>query len=124
MQSRRNLDKSFELPWCIFKKYKFILIVFCQIFHSFCLFYPLQLEITKVVNCGDPSANVSAMNQEFLTASPPSSTVYLTVASVKCIQPFTFADGGTSKNITCLATETWSQFSLCLGNLSKYLYIQ
>ncbi len=67
----------------------------------------LCLSTILVIDCGDPTTNLSSAEIALANSSPPSATVYLTVLSIVCERGFAFANGNKTNIITCNSVKLW-----------------
>ncbi len=65
------------------------------------------------MDCGNPTGNITALKQQYLSGTAPGLTTYLESTFVKCIVGYKWWDGILTKNITCLATGRWSLLAAC-----------
>ena len=75
------------------------------------------------MDCGDPTSNVTNMNHEFQSGSAPSPSIYQKTSTLRCRAGYRFADGFSSKVITCQANGAWSAFTACQGMLLFKLFL-
>ncbi len=78
--------------------------------------------IKIVVDCGDPSMNITLQNMEYVSGSPPAVTSYLSSQVLKCQAGFRWSDTTTVKNITCQANQFWSPIPACVGTKKIFLH--
>ena len=69
--------------------------------------FPFLLNI-EVIDCGDPSSNLTLKKLRYKTGSPPQITYYLITTNIVCDVGYRFDDGELVKNITCNANGRWS----------------
>ncbi len=69
------------------------------------------------VNCGDPTSNITNMNNEFETGTKPNPTTYQSSSTLRCRAEYKYADGSSSKSINCQANGAWSSFTTCQSML-------
>ena len=68
----------------------------------------------KAVECGDPSANLTAQHLKLQSGSI-GPTNYYSSPKVECDYAWFFEDGSDWYNMTCLGSSTWSTLFQCIG---------
>ncbi len=69
------------------------------------------------MDCGNPTVNITNMNNEYLTGTPPGPSTYQSTSNLRCRAGYKFGDGSASKLITCQANGAWSTLTACQGML-------
>ncbi len=67
------------------------------------------------MDCGDPTTNLTSLNQEFASGTSPGSTAYPTTFIVKCRTGYMFPDGTTSKNMISNRDGSWGYQPTCIS---------
>ena len=67
----------------------------------------------QVVDCGDPTSNITNQLQEFVSGSKPNPTTYSLSTNLKCKIGYRYTDGYAQKSITCQASGSWMSISSC-----------
>ncbi len=65
------------------------------------------------VDCGNPSMNMSYLERQFTSGSPPASTAYLSSVVIECFSGYRWADSSSNKTMTCAANGIWSAIPTC-----------
>ncbi len=81
--------------------------------------FKLHLYFTKfiVVDCGDPSSNLSITNKIYYTGSPPLITKYLQSIEISCAMGYLYLDGSFRKNQSCSENGVWLATIACSRKL-------
>ncbi len=70
--------------------------------------------LSAAVDCGQPTSNLTSLNQIYLTGTQPGATTYQSTSAVVCIPGWKWSDGSVgSKTLTCAASARWNTFSTC-----------
>ncbi len=75
-----------------------------------------------MINCGDPSLNLTLEKKTFLSGSAPFSFAFETIPSITCLQGFLMDSINSTYKMSCTATGLWSTGPACNGRL-KYKHI-
>ena len=67
----------------------------------------------EAVDCGNPTANLTLLLQQWFTVAP-GTFVYQSTAAVRCNPGYQFPDAATNKALNCLATGSWDFQPTCL----------
>ena len=71
--------------------------------------------INQGMDSGDPTTNLTSLNQEFASGTAPGSTIYPATFTVKCKTGFMFPDGTTSKTMTTNVDGSWGYQVACIS---------
>ena len=72
----------------------------------------------KVIECGDPSSNLSNKNIRYISGSSPALNTFPNSVELGCVIGFKFFDGSLMKNITCASNGNWIDAQVqCSGNI-------
>ena len=71
--------------------------------------------MSKAIDCGDPTSNLSTIFQDIKTGSPPSVKSFGGTMMVQCITGYKFIDGAEFKLSNCTAVGKWELSEICNG---------
>ena len=66
-----------------------------------------------VVDCGDPTANMSSQNLRTLSGSSPSATTFSSVLLIVCAPGSYFLDFSFNQTIICTIEGAWTELPFC-----------
>ncbi len=69
----------------------------------------------NVIDCGDPSLNLTNLHQHYISGSVPTSTLILITTWVICDSGYFWKDGSLQKNLSCMANGIWNNLVPCIG---------
>ena len=69
--------------------------------------------MSAVIDCGDPTANMSTTNVRHLSGSAPSSTSYASVLLLVCAPGSYFLDFSFNQTIACTINGDWTPLPFC-----------
>ena len=67
----------------------------------------------KVIDCGNPTANLSNEYKRHETGSVPPFTYYTFTNNIQCMVGYKFADSSSVNTITCDASGKWTASPIC-----------
>ncbi len=76
----------------------------------------------EAVDCGDPSANLTLLLQQWFSVAPGTFT-YQSTAQARCGPGYQFPDAATSKALTCGANGAWDFQPTCLRVFLVSLFV-
>ena len=66
-----------------------------------------------VMDCGDPTQNISDSGLRYADGNPPNITTYMASANVSCRLGFIYTDGSFWKLVNCQANGAWTSVLDC-----------
>ena len=72
-----------------------------------------SIEPDAVIDCGDPTANMSSQNLQTFSGSPPSVTTFSSVLVIVCAPGSYFLDFSFNRTIICSIDGEWTPLPFC-----------